>query len=115
MSTKTDIDLSGLENFEVAEETPPDLSEAQIYEKSLGLVKEAMKNVIQEMVVIDKEGTHHIAYITHLEYTGGQVIFEFNTPSENKDIVQELAQQCLEAQIKEVMNRPKRKKLFGLF
>lgn len=105
MTTKNDIDLSGLEGFEMPEEIPADSFDKDIYEKSLGLVQEAMKTVIQEMIVIDKQGEHHIAYITHLAYEDGKITFDFNTPSEKKDIVEKLVQECLEVQIKEASNQ----------
>lgn len=112
--TKSDIDLSGLEEFEVVEETPPSVSDEEIYQKSLETIQQAMKNVVQEIVLIDKQGKHHISYVTKLEYIDNMVVFEFCTPSEEKDIVEELTRECLEIQIKEVLNRPK-KSLWNIF
>ncbi|QPI13811.1 hypothetical protein MYO4S_00055 [Serratia phage 4S] len=109
-----DEDLSELEQFTKAEEIPPAPSDKEIEDKAVATVREAMKNVIQEIVLIDKSGKSHISYVTKLAYEDGNVVFEFCTPSEEKDIVEQLTRECLETQIKEVLNRPK-KSLWNIF
>lgn len=114
MTNNFDIDLSELEQFTTVEETPPVPSDKDLEDKAVSTIQEAMKNVVQEIVLIDKSGKSHISYVTKLCYEDNKVVFEFCTPSKEKDIVEQLTRECLEAQIKEVLNRPK-KSLWNIF
>ena len=53
-------------------------------EEAHGLIQEAMKTVIQELIIVDEEGEHHIVYIHNVEYdpdTKG-IVVDYSTPSD---------------------------------
>lgn len=106
-----EYDLSQMEIMEG--ETPPIPGDTEIIEKAISIVQAAMKDVRQEMLLIDRDGTPHVAYIMNLDYDNG-IVYTFNTPSEDKERVAQLVEECLNAQIQEAM-APKRRGFLSLF
>ena len=71
-------------------------------EEAHGLIQEAMKTVIQELIIVDEEGEHHIVYIHNVAYdpdTKG-IMVDYSTPSD-RDVVYPHVIKALTAQIKE--------------
>lgn len=46
------------------------------------LIQEAMEDVIQELIVVDNKGDHHMVYIHGIGYNDGNVTVDFSTPSD---------------------------------
>lgn len=82
-------------------------------EEAEALVHEAMKNVIQEMIVIDENGDHHIIYIHGLgidpETKGFYV--DYSTPSD-RDYVYPYMIKALQLQIEEIDQEMKQKSIW---
>lgn len=100
------LDLSGLEKLE--DDYSPS---GEVYEKSLGLVREAMKEVIQEILIELPDGTAHIVYIMGLKFSDnrGQVEIDFNTPSEDrKDELYAHVENCVKIQLQEYFTKNKK-------
>lgn len=101
------LDLSGLEKFE--ENSSPS---GEVYNKSLGVIKEAMKRVVQEILITLPDGTSHIVYLTGLKFSdsaAGQVEIEFNTPStDRKAELYEHVEKCVIIQIQEYFAKNKK-------
>lgn len=64
------------------------MNENQLVDKSIDLVKEAMKSVKAEFLIILEDGSSHIVYITKSEIIDNKIIYECCTPS--KDRAEEL-------------------------
>lgn len=78
-------------------------------EEAHGLIQEAMKTVIQELIIVDEEGEHHIVYIHNVEYdpdTKG-IVVDYSTPSD-RDVVYPHIIKALTAQIKEAEEKLKK-------
>ncbi len=105
MKNDQGFDLSGLEKFE--EDSSPS---GEVYEKSLELVRSAMKNVIQEILINLPDGTSHIVYITGLNFLdNGSVGIDFSTPSEDrKDELYAHVEKCVKIQIQDYFKKNKK-------
>ncbi len=57
-----------------------------LYDKSLGIIKDAMKDVKQEILIKLEDGTDHIVYITEIQISGNGVSYGFSTPSEDRKV-----------------------------
>ena len=82
-------------------------------EEAHGLIQEAMKDVIQELIIVDEEGEHHIVYIHNVEYdpdTKG-IMVDYSTPSD-RDVVYPHIIKALTAQIKDVEEKIKQNSLW---
>lgn len=67
---------------------------------SIDVIKESMKEVIQELVVIDKNGQHHLVYIMNISYNHDKGLeVDFNSPSGVTDELSELVNKAIQAQI----------------
>lgn len=99
------LDLSGLEKFE--EDSSPS---GEVYEKSLGVVREAMKEVIQEILIELPDGTAHIVYIMGLKFSDrNEVEIDFNTPSEDrKDELYAHVENCVRIQLQDYFKKNKK-------
>ena len=78
-------------------------------EEAHSLIQEAMKTVIQELIIVDEEGEHHIVYIHNVEYdpdTKG-IMVDYSTPSD-RDVVYPHVIKALTAQIKEAEEKLKK-------
>ena len=78
-----------------------------IFNKSFDIVKDAMKNVMQEMVITLEDDTAHIVYIHNIDFDqkDSNIIVDFSTLSENrKDDIYPHVVACIEAQIKDYQN-----------
>lgn len=114
-----EYDLSDLD-LEIVEETPSLEGEFErserIYQKSLDIVKKAMENVIQEILITLEDGSEHIVYITSLDnIEGNGVSVSFSTLSEDRKA--ELAphvEKCIKIQIEQALMEHKKKR-FKLF
>lgn len=78
-------------------------------EEAHSLIQEAMKTVIQELIIVDEEGEHHIVYIHNVEYdpdTKG-IVVDYSTPSD-RDVVYPHVIKALTSQIKEAEEKLKK-------
>lgn len=57
------------------------MKDNEIYDKSLDMIKEAMKTVIAEFVIKLEDGSSHIVYITRFEIIDNKITYDFCTPS----------------------------------
>lgn len=64
------------------------------------LIQEAMKDVIQELIVIDNKGEHHMIYVHGIEYNNGKIAIDYSTPSDY-DYVFPYVQDAIRLQIEE--------------
>ncbi|UOX40420.1 head vertex assembly chaperone [Aeromonas phage GomatiRiver_11] len=76
--------------------TPSSLTEAH------NLIKEAMKNVRQELLIIDKSGNSHLVYIFDMHYHEGKLHVDYKAVRDN-DEVHALVHEAIEAQVKQIM------------
>ena len=117
----SDYDLSDLD-LEIVEDTPSQEGEFErmerIYQRSAEIVKKAMENVIQEILITLEDGEEHIVYVTSLHLDeSGQVSLEFSTLDESRkaDLAPHV-EKCIKIQIQqahaEIMRKKKRFKLF---
>jgi hypothetical protein len=74
------LDIEDVEEY-IEPSGPPDNT---LYDKSLGIIKEAMKDVKQEILIKLEDGTDHIVYVTELQISGNGVSYGFSTPSEDR-------------------------------
>lgn len=73
-------------------------------------VQAAMKDVKHEMLLVDEDGTSHIAYIMGMQMQGPKLQYDFSTPSEDKEKVARLIDECISAIGRELLqsdNTPK--------
>ena len=86
--------------------------EKDLFDKSYSLVKESMKNVIQEVLLTLPDGSSHMVYITEMNVIGdNQVEVFFNTPSEDrKEELYPHVIECIKTQYHEAKSS---KKLLG--
>lgn len=75
------------------------------------MVKEAMKDVKQEMVIV-LDGEHHLVYIHNINIEkSGQVTIDFSTPSEGmKDMLLPHVEACLKQQYLDYLEQEKTRK-----
>ena len=84
MANDFDLDLD-IEGEEYEEPVKFDgATDNTIYDKSLGIIKEAMKDVKQEILIKLEDGTDHIVYVTELQISGNGVSYGFSTLSEDR-------------------------------
>ena len=72
-------------------------------DKALEIVQDAMKEVKQELIIIDGNGVHHLVYIHDIVYNKGLDV-KFSSMSTVTDELTELVEKAIMAQL------PKRKK-----
>lgn len=77
-------------------ETPRSLDEAQ------NLIREAMKDVRQELLIIDKSGNPHLVYVFDMHYHDGKLHVDYKSLVEN-DEIHSLVIEAMNAQIKQIM------------
>ncbi|ASD52018.1 head vertex assembly chaperone [Pseudomonas phage PspYZU05] len=93
-----------------------EIESEQDKDKSLEVIKEAMSNVIQEILITLEDGTTHMVYVMALDATDKGIKVEFNTPS--KDRKDELAvhvEKCIIAQINSVTKQRRKSWLKSFF
>lgn len=80
-------------------------------EEAHNLIKEAMKDVKQEMVIL-LDGENHLIYIHSINIDKkGQITFDFSTPSnDKKDVLIPHIEQCIKAQYQDYIHQEKHKK-----
>lgn len=77
------------------------------------LIKESLKNVIQELIIIDKDGEHHMVYIHCVGVDeNGQLAVDFSTPS-NSDHVYPYLVDALTLQIKQIAEEHRQNKRYN--
>ena len=115
---KTEFDLeSELEKFE--QESPSEEGDFErqerVFRKSHEIIQEAMKTVIQE-IVIKLNGQSHLVYVHKLNISpSGEVTIEFSTPSEaHKDELYPHVEACVKQQIQSAL-KTKKKSLWKIF
>ncbi|WBF78643.1 hypothetical protein ADLP1_073 [Acinetobacter phage vB_AbaM_DLP1] len=100
-----------MEQVEAIQEDDVKGPSGALYEKSLSIIKDAMKDVKHELLIKLEDGTDHIVYITEFQISGNGVTYGFSTPSEDRKA--ELIPH-IEYILKEmIVNFSKRKKPFS--
>lgn len=81
-------------------------TKSSIFDQSLDVIKQAMENVIQEIVITLEDGTYHIVYLTKFEINGSAISYEFNTPDESRkpDLIPHI-EHILKMQIQQHANK----------
>lgn len=88
-------------------------NDQEIYEKSLNIVKESMKDVIQEIVILI-DNTPHLVYIHSMDIKNGRVEYDYSTLSDlPKDILEPHIEKCIKSQIENT--KVKSKSIFDIF
>ncbi|QLA10639.1 hypothetical protein TH2_071 [Shewanella phage Thanatos-2] len=76
--------------------------------KDQEIIKQAMSNVIQEMLIMLPDNTSHLVYILSLDMTSKGLKVEFNTLSEDRrDELAVHVEKCIMAQLEEITPKPK--------
>ncbi|QDH49231.1 head assembly protein [Pantoea phage Phynn] len=72
-----------------------------IEEQTNKYLKDALSDVIQELILVDKSGVSHLVYIHKLYWANNQVCCEFSTPESDKEALRPLVMEAMNAQIQE--------------
>lgn len=72
-----------------------------IEDKAKSILDEALKDVIQEILILDEKGESHLVYIHKVFWNNGLRV-EFSTPDENKDKLTPLVHDAIMKQIGEI-------------
>ncbi|UNA02404.1 hypothetical protein [Serratia phage SP1] len=118
--TEQEIKEIDLELDSLAGETQPvpDSSDTKkALDDGYSKLQEALKTVKHEMLLIDKTGKAHIAYIHGMNMMKNQFVVDFSTPSEDKQLVSSLIDECLAAVAEDVLKSQSESKSswFGKF
>jgi hypothetical protein len=108
----TEDELFELNKFDEKPSEKSNTSDKSVFDKSLDIIKEAMSDVMQEMVIIiDNEP--HLVYIQSLDINRGQVEFTYSTLSDvpKEELVQHI-ENCIKAQIKNIESKTFLQRLF---
>lgn len=101
-----DVCMSSVETT-IEVEKPED----RLFNKSFDIVKESMKDVIQEMVITLEDSSAHIVYIQSINFDNSKLTVEFSTLSEDrKEELGPHVENCIKIQINEIMNSSKKRK-----
>lgn len=85
------------------------------FNESLSIVREAMKDVKQEMIIII-DGVHHIVYIHDISMPKtGEIAVDFSCLSEEKEVLWPHVVECVKIQINELKGKHTKWKLSNLF
>lgn len=100
---------------ELSEDITPDkkavIAGDATFNESLDLIKKAMKDVVQEMIINLGDGTSHIIYVHKISYLNGEISVDFSTLSdERKDELWPHVEACVRAQIASVPDPFNRRK-----
>lgn len=86
-----------------------------LFNKSFEIVKEAMKDVKQELLLTLEDGTNHVVYIHDCRVlNNGQVETDFSTLTEGRQ--EEIAhgvEMCMRSQLDRPSHVPKKRRLFA--
>ena len=77
------------------------------------IVKDAMKDVIQELIVVDESGVHHLVFVHKIEMVDGKLVVDFSSPSEYTSKLDGLVNDAMNAQIKELLAENSKKTMWG--
>lgn len=90
-------DMKEVEDYELKDND-------EIFERSLNVIKKAMKDVKQEIIIQLPDGTSHVVYIMALALNNGNVEYSFSTLSEDrKEELSHHVDNCLKAQIDTIL------------
>ncbi|WFG77665.1 head vertex assembly chaperone [Escherichia phage vB_VIPECOOM01] len=108
---KDDLDL----NLEIIDESPSSEGEEErkerLFNESLKIIKSAMENVIQEIVIKLEDGSTHIVYVTKLDWVDGKVIMDFAVlDQERKAELAPHVEKCITMQLQDAFNKRSKKK-----
>lgn len=79
-----------------------------LYEKSLSIIKDAMKDVRQEIIIKLEDGTDHIVYVGDVTISGSRVHYGFSTPSEDrKDELAKHVDHIIKLQMADIQSKKK--------
>lgn len=79
-----------------------------LYEKSLGIIREAMKDVKQEILIKLEDGSDHIVYIHDITINSNSVSYDFSTPSEDrKDELTKHVEHIIQLQMADIKSKKK--------
>lgn len=102
-------------NLEIVDESPSeegeDIRKERVFNESLKIVRSAMENVIQEILITLEDGSHHIVYITKLDWVDGKIVMDFAVLDQDRKA--ELAphvEKCVTMQVQQAFNERTKKK-----
>ncbi|QQV89432.1 hypothetical protein SJ_14 [Proteus phage SJ_PmiM] len=103
-----------MQNFDQEFKILDDIENAEeIYEKSLNVIQESMKDVIQELLILI-DNKPHLVYIHSMDIKKGKVEYDYSTLSElPPNILEPHIEKCIKAQIENT--RVKSKSIFDIF
>ncbi|QPI17988.1 head vertex assembly chaperone [Pectobacterium phage POP12] len=78
-----------------------------IEQKARNMINDAFSDVIQELVIIDKNGKTQLVFIHSVKDTDKGLQIEFSTPNEDKESLFPLVQEAIQAQIDSTVVEPK--------
>lgn len=83
------------------------MKEIETLEDAHGLIKDAMKEVKQELLLTLEDGTDHIAYLHSVKAEGKNLIIDFSTLSEDRKAeIGKVVEQCVLAQVNQFKRKP---------
>ncbi|EEX9354439.1 hypothetical protein DVN97_003948 [Escherichia coli] len=108
---KDDLDL----DLEIIDESPSEEGEEErkerLFNESLKIIKSAMENVIQEIVIKLEDGSTHIVYVTKLDWVDGKVVMDFAVlDQERKAELAPHVEKCITMQLQDAFNKRSKKK-----
>ena len=111
---KDDLDL----DLEIIDESPSSEGEEErkerLFNESLKIIKSAMENVIQEIVIKLEDGSTHIVYVTKLDWVDGKVVMDFAVlDQERKAELAPHVEKCITMQLQDAFNKRSKKKKEG--
>ncbi|ANM46552.1 head vertex assembly chaperone [Morganella phage vB_MmoM_MP1] len=108
----TEEELLELDKFDETPAKENNISDKSVFDKSLGIIKEAMDDVLQEMVIIIDDEPH-LVYIQSLDINNGKVEFTFSTLSDiPRDVLIPHIENCIKAQIEQFKPKSFLQRLF---
>lgn len=78
----------------------------KIEQKTKNVLAEALKDVKQELLIIDEKDVSHLVYIHNIKWSNRGLEVEFSTPEENKEALSPLVHDAIYAQIKDTIPEP---------
>lgn len=94
------VEIISMQNFDQEFKILDDIgNDQEIYEKSLNVIQESMKSVIQELLILI-DNKPHLVYIHSIDIKNGKVEYDYSTLSDlPKDILEPHIEKCIKPQI----------------
>lgn len=78
----------------------------KIDRKTKDVLAEALKDVKQELLIIDEKDVSHLVYIHNIKWSSRGLEVEFSTPEKDKEALSTLVHDAIYAQIKDSIPEP---------